>query len=185
MIGGTDGTERLWTTRLRYHLGTADLTGRSMLYNGIPLTSMLLFYQVSLPGCDSRDCLGHSPVFKEVVREDDQDQRPDLLNAANCRTTHRFSAARRPVSGRYGSSKSEHHVWFLVVGGFIRVGRRRSNIVGRLAGLSAPKSATKMADLTPHWARLSRCSGEGVKQLLSACAGRSGLPRQLRVTVHT
>lgn len=54
-----------------------------------------------------------------------------------------------------------------------------------VGGLSAPKSATKMADLTPHWARLSRCSGEGVKQLLSACAGRSGLPRQSRVTAHT
>lgn len=49
-----------------------------------------------------------------------------------------------------------------------------------VGGLSAPKYAMERVGLAPHWARLSRCSGDGVKQLISACAGQFGPPRQFR-----
>jgi hypothetical protein len=43
-------------------------------------------------------------------REDDQRQRPDLLNAGTCRTTHEVFHCRHHIEGQCRSSESEHVV---------------------------------------------------------------------------
>lgn len=111
---------------------------------------------------------------------DDQDQRPDLLNTRACRATLKIYRRRRP---RLSKTRSEQvRASRSMLGGRMLHTSRASMFdhrrpVGRSVG---PQYAPKTVGLAPHWAHLSRCSGDGVKQPISVCAGQSGPPRQLR-----
>lgn len=178
MIGGTDGAQR---HRRLAHAGIRPEEG-ARLYNDIFCSLKLLFHQLQsawLRLARMPRAPEPSPVLKEMFT------RMIKTNGLTYRTQAPVVRHSRPPTAdaqdfrRCGASKSEHHSRCLVGACLIQAGRQWLNIVGRLAGLLAPNDATKTIGLAPYWARLSRCSGDGVKHLISVFASPSESPRQL------